>query len=92
MQIEDSTLHVFKECIIASHVWDLVNIASLYQCFTDPNPASWIDGGKQKLTADGFNLFAIILSFLWFNRNQVKHGEACFLPERLLYMSKEIIS
>lgn len=39
-QIEDSVLQVFKECVIASHVWDLGNIASLYQCFTDPNPTS----------------------------------------------------
>lgn len=44
----------------------------------------WIEDALQKLNDYDFNLF---YWFIWFNRNQVVHGETCFIALKIAEMA-----
>lgn len=64
---------------------------SLVAYLADLNSRIWVERAKQNLRGDDLNLFAVIISNMWLNRNQVLHVKVCFLPCNLYRVSKELL-
>lgn len=83
---DEYVCHIFTLLIIMCG-----NLVNLDQCFSSSSPASWIESALSSFSRSEFNLFAVILSNLWFNINQLAHGETSVSSDHLIAQSMKLV-
>lgn len=86
--VSKTNLLALRDYVAARLVWGEVDLADFSTFYSSSTCAEWIRMTRDYLSDEVFNFFANVAWFIWFSRNQVLYGELCYLPRRLVEMSK----
>ncbi|WCJ39418.1 hypothetical protein M5689_020409 [Euphorbia peplus] len=70
-----SLIHILKQCRKAKRRWKLIDLSSKPYKIEDNTPLEWITAVFHELSKSEFSLFSSAIWMMWFNHNQVRHGE-----------------